>query len=154
MDVCDDFDNPLASFSFNSQLSPDSNINTPPHPFVDEGGIISAGNAGGAGGGGAGGASGPGDGGLHFTSSTSTTTPSSSSTSSSGHNNSILEQMSVCGNNIGGGIGMGQNQGASMMDNSDSFGDSHLSPINQDNILDLFTIDDYKMAWGEGDFAV
>lgn len=148
MDVCDDFDNPLASFSFNSQLSPDSNINTPPHPFVDEGGIISAGN----GGGGVGSASGPGDGGLHFTS--STTTPSSSS-SSSGHNNSILEQMSVCGNNIGGvGVGMGQNQGASMMDNSDSFGDSHLSPINQDNILDLFTIDDYKMAWGEGDFAV
>lgn len=108
MDVCDDFDSALVNFGF-TNLSHDSNINTPPHPFS-----------------------------------------SSLSTISETSNGSGPQNLSCSSNGIVGSNGSQLYNGGTS--DSDSFS-SHI-PINQDNILDLFNIDDYKMSWGEVDFAV
>lgn len=156
MDVCDDFDNPLGSFSFTA-FSPDSNINTPPHPFgsgdsgssgmLNGGCMVNGETAMGLGIGG-GMVSGVGLGGGAATSAAT-----SSSTCGMQANNSnsmgMGEQMSICGLSDGNtmmGLG-GMGESAMTTAGSDSFG-------TPGDILDLFNIDDYKMSWGEGDFAV
>ncbi|XP_050335372.1 myocardin-related transcription factor B [Bactrocera neohumeralis] len=158
MDVCDDFDNPLGSFSF-AAFSPDSNINTPPHPFgsgdsgsgggmLNGGCLVNGESSMGLGGIGGGMVSGVGLGG-----SAPTSAAASSSTCGMQANNSnsmgMGEQMSICGLSDGStmmGLG-GMGESAMTTAGSDSFG----AP---GDILDLFNIDDYKMSWGEGDFAV
>lgn len=82
-----------------------------------------------------------------------TSAATSSSTCGMQANNSnsmgMGEQMSICGlsdgNTMMGLSGMGES--AMTTAGSDSFG-------TPGDILDLFNIDDYKMSWGEGDFAV
>ncbi|XP_037906831.1 myocardin-related transcription factor A isoform X1 [Hermetia illucens] len=101
MDVCDDFESHLNSFSFSS-LSPDSNINTPPHPF--------------------------------------SSALSTSTCSGSGAHNPLDFNHS-------------SNSNGQLMNGTsdvDAFGSSG---VNQDNLPELFNIDDYKMGWSV-DFAV
>uniref|UniRef100_W8BJS4 Uncharacterized protein n=1 Tax=Ceratitis capitata TaxID=7213 RepID=W8BJS4_CERCA len=173
MDVCDDFDNPLGSFSFAS-FSPDSNINTPPHPFgsgVGGSDSVVSGNAMlnggcnlslGIGGGMVSGVCGVGTGsaagsvGVGLMPLTANSSPSSCGMQANNNSNSmgmgVSEQMSICGLSDGSTMmglgsmgGMGESVGNA--GGSDSFGAAG-------DILDLFNIDDYKMSWGEGDFAV
>lgn len=156
MDVCDDFENPLGSFSF-SAFSPDSNINTPPHPF-------GSGDSGSSGmlnsvclvngetsmGLGIGGSM---VSGVGLGNGTPSSAAASSSTCGMQANNSnsmgMGDQMSICGlsdgSNMMGLGGMGESAMTAAV--SDGFG-------TPGDILDLFNIDDYKMSWGEGDFAV
>uniref|UniRef100_A0A1A9WD30 SAP domain-containing protein n=1 Tax=Glossina brevipalpis TaxID=37001 RepID=A0A1A9WD30_9MUSC len=121
MDVCDEFDNPLSNFNF-STLSPDSNINTPPHPF----GLSSVVNTTIA--------SAMGSCGMQAT---TTSCGGAGTALTSAANVTHDEQMSICNATVS------ENTTA-----NDSFGSG------SSDIFDLFNIDDYKMSWGEGDFAV
>ncbi|XP_075160914.1 myocardin-related transcription factor [Haematobia irritans] len=167
---CDDFDSPLSGFNF-SALSPDSNINTPPHPFGMNGNAtpprssppqVST-------------TSGPNQlNGLGNNSSitcglqaTSSTTSSLSSLSNGNlnyqpqcsgqintmfHNSNMHGISSTNANDLGGGGG-GGDMGSSTNGDAPTTANDNVGSTSAD-IFDLFNIDDYKMSWGEGDFAV
>ncbi|XP_055376874.1 serine-rich adhesin for platelets [Condylostylus longicornis] len=172
MDVCDDFDNPLASLGFTTSFSPDSNINTPPHPFSS--GLSNNSN------------SNDGCGISHNNNNNNNNNNNRNNSTNIGNSgicgfsnnininrngpNSILSTSSCSSNqnspefqihnDYGSGIGNGGNSngGNSNCSNSsanDNTFNTHL-PISQDNILDLFNIDDFKMGgpWSEIDYAV
>ncbi|XP_053953234.1 myocardin-related transcription factor B [Anastrepha ludens] len=155
MDVCDDFDNPLGSFSF-SAFSPDSNINTPPHPFGSSDGSSSSAILNG------GCINGETNMGLGLSGDMVSgvgAAPSASATCGMQANNAmgVGEQMSICG--IANGLG----EGNAMLGGSGGdgvMGESSVTATGSDSfgaagdIFDLFNMDDYKMSWGEGDFAV